>query len=43
GWTRQWLDAVRLGFEHPRTGQWVSYSAEYPDDLQLALDRIRAA
>ena len=43
GLTRQWLDAVRLGFEHPRTGQWVSYAAEYPDDLQQALARIRAA
>ncbi|MBF4609356.1 RluA family pseudouridine synthase [Curtobacterium sp. VKM Ac-1393] len=43
GLTRQWLDAVRLGFDHPRTGEWVSFRAEYPEDLRLALERIRAA
>jgi 23S rRNA pseudouridine1911/1915/1917 synthase len=39
--TRQWLHAVRLGFEHPETGKHVEYVSEYPDDLQHALDLIR--
>jgi 23S rRNA pseudouridine1911/1915/1917 synthase len=38
--SRQWLHAVRLGFEHPGTGQWTEYTSEYPDDLQKALDRL---
>jgi 23S rRNA pseudouridine1911/1915/1917 synthase len=40
GLTRQWLHAVRLGFEHPGTGNRVSFSSPYPPDLQLALDRL---
>ncbi|MEV4436360.1 RluA family pseudouridine synthase [Streptomyces sp. NPDC049555] len=40
--TRQWLHAVRLGFEHPSDGRWVEYESAYPDDLQYALDRVRA-
>ncbi len=39
---RQWLHAVRLGFEHPGDGRWVEYESPYPDDLQVALDRVRA-
>ncbi|MGH3497483.1 MAG: RluA family pseudouridine synthase [Nocardioidaceae bacterium] len=41
GLTRQWLHAVRLGFEHPATGAQVEYESGYPDDLQHALDVIR--
>ncbi|NQX28722.1 RluA family pseudouridine synthase [Microbacteriaceae bacterium VKM Ac-2854] len=41
GLTRQWLDAVRLGFEHPSTGDWVQFEAQYPADLQHALDVLR--
>ncbi|GAA1961274.1 RluA family pseudouridine synthase [Nocardioides panacihumi] len=43
GLERQWLHAVRLGFEHPGTGEYVEYSSPYPDDLQHALDVIRDA
>jgi 23S rRNA pseudouridine1911/1915/1917 synthase len=43
GLTRQWLHAVRLGFRHPATGDYVEYSTRYPDDLQHALDTLRAA
>jgi 23S rRNA pseudouridine1911/1915/1917 synthase len=43
GLTRQWLHAVRLGFEHPATGRWVEFASPYPDDLQVALDRLREA
>jgi 23S rRNA pseudouridine1911/1915/1917 synthase len=41
GLDRQWLHAVRLGFEHPEDGEQVEYESEYPEDLQHALDVIR--
>jgi len=41
GLERQWLHAVRLGFEHPESGDYVTYESAYPDDLQHALDVIR--
>jgi 23S rRNA pseudouridine1911/1915/1917 synthase len=43
GLTRQWLHAVRLGFEHPDSGTYVTYESEYPDDLQRALEIVREA
>ena len=42
GLTRQWLHAVRLGFTHPATGEWVEFSSPYPDDLARALERLSA-
>jgi len=39
---RQWLHAVKLGFEHPGTGQWVEFTSPYPVDLQRALDLVSA-
>jgi 23S rRNA pseudouridine1911/1915/1917 synthase len=42
GLTRQWLHAKRLGFEHPADGEWVEFESGYPDDLQHALDTVRA-
>ncbi len=41
GLVRQWLHAVRLGFEHPESGEYVEYESDYPEDLQHALDVIR--
>ncbi len=41
GLERQWLHAVGLGFEHPRTGERVEFESPYPDDLQHALDAVR--
>ena len=43
GLERQWLHAVRLGFEHPDTGKQVEYESEYPEDLAHALEVIRDA
>ncbi len=43
GLERQWLHAVRLGFEHPDSGEYVEYESAYPADLQHALDVIRDA
>ncbi|HEX2174697.1 MAG TPA: RluA family pseudouridine synthase [Nocardioidaceae bacterium] len=42
GLSRQWLHAVRLGFRHPDTDAWVEFESAYPDDLQHALDVVRA-
>jgi 23S rRNA pseudouridine1911/1915/1917 synthase len=41
GLTRQWLQAMKLGFRHPLTGDWVEFESEYPADLQHALDVLR--
>ncbi|MDO9496122.1 MAG: RNA pseudouridine synthase, partial [Nocardioides sp.] len=43
GLERQWLHAVRLGFEHPDSGAYVEYESSYPDDLTRALEIIRNA
>ncbi len=43
GVTRQWLHAVKLGFEHPETGAFVEYESPYPADLARSLDVIRDA
>jgi len=43
GLERQWLHAVRLGFEHPGSGDYVEYESTYPDDLAHALEVIRDA
>jgi 23S rRNA pseudouridine1911/1915/1917 synthase len=43
GLERQWLHAVRLGFEHPDSGAYVEYESTYPDDLARALEVIRDA
>lgn len=40
--SRQWLHARTLGFEHPDDGRWVSFDSPYPQDLQHALDVLRA-
>lgn len=38
GLDRQWLHAVQLGFSHPATGEWVSFTAPYAPELQHALN-----
>src|SRR4051812_11574109 len=40
GLDRQWLHAVRLGFEHPGTGQPVEFESPYPADLAHALEVV---
>ncbi|MBW3084392.1 putative RNA pseudouridine synthase [Austwickia sp. TVS 96-490-7B] len=35
---RQWLHATGLGFDHPGSGEYVTFSSTYPADLQQALD-----
>jgi 23S rRNA pseudouridine1911/1915/1917 synthase len=41
GLDRQWLHAVRLGFEHPGTGEYVEYESPHPADLAHALEVVR--
>ena len=42
GLVRQWLHAVGLGFIHPTSGDEMRFTSPYPDDLQHALDLVRA-
>ena len=37
---RQFLHAERLGFRHPRTGEWLSFTAPLPRELADFLDAI---
>ncbi|WP_425864316.1 RluA family pseudouridine synthase [Arthrobacter sp. TWP1-1] len=41
GLTRQWLHAHKLGFTHPTSGELVSVTSPYPQDLNYALDHLR--
>lgn len=41
GLIRQWLHAMELTFNHPRTGTPITVSSEYPTDLERALERLR--
>jgi 23S rRNA pseudouridine1911/1915/1917 synthase len=43
GLERQWLHAVKLGFEHPDSGEYVEYVSPYPEDLARALEAVRNA
>jgi 23S rRNA pseudouridine1911/1915/1917 synthase len=43
GLTRQWLHAMRLGFRHPASGEWVEFASTYPPDLRSALDVLEAS
>ena len=43
GLTRQWLHAKQLAFHHPDSREWVTFNADYPDDLAHALDVLRDA
>lgn len=41
GLSRQWLHAMRLSFEHPTTGEQISFESEYPSELVQALNLLR--
>lgn len=37
---RQALHAASLGFTHPRTGDFLSFTAAFPDDMQLLQNKL---
>ncbi|MFO7166695.1 MAG: RluA family pseudouridine synthase [Chloroflexota bacterium] len=43
GLTRQFLHAHRLGFRLPSSGEWGEWSSPLPEDLEQALQRLRAS
>ena len=40
GLGRQWLHAVELGFTHPRSGEEMLFTSDYPADLVHCLDLL---
>lgn len=43
GLERQWLHAVRLAFDHPASGDRVTFESPYPDDIAAALREVARA
>lgn len=41
GLARQWLHAHELSFAHPSSGEWVTFTSDYPADLAQALEVLR--
>ena len=41
GASRPMLHAARLGFTHPRTGEWLEWEAPLPEDMAKLLERLR--
>ena len=41
GIDRQWLHAVKLSFEHPITGEEVTFESPYSPDLEAVLEKVR--
>jgi 23S rRNA pseudouridine1911/1915/1917 synthase len=42
GMDRQWLHAMKLGFVHPTSGEYVLFESQYPQDLVDSLEILRA-
>lgn len=42
GLTRQWLHARQLSFDHPATGERVTVTSDYPQDLAYALEVLES-
>jgi len=38
---RQALHAYSLGFMHPKTNEYLSFSADFPQDMQILLNKLR--
>jgi 23S rRNA pseudouridine1911/1915/1917 synthase len=39
--SRQMLHAWKLGFQHPRTGEWKNFAAPLPDDFEAAISSLQ--
>lgn len=42
GIKRQMLHALKLGFFHPRTGEWMEFVSPIPEDFKEAIRKIAA-
>lgn len=40
--SRTMLHARQIGLNHPATGEWISYSAPYPEDFRAAYTQLRS-
>lgn len=38
---RQALHAKTLGFKHPKTGEWLEFNSDIPEDMSLVMDKWR--
>ena len=38
---RQALHAKSLGFEHPRTGEWMQFESDLPEDMEKGIEKWR--
>ncbi|MBQ5954213.1 MAG: RluA family pseudouridine synthase [Lachnospiraceae bacterium] len=38
----QCLHAKTIGFHHPRSGEWMEFDSDIPDDFKRVLDKIRS-
>lgn len=43
GLNRQFLHAHQLRFQHPRTHEWLTFTAPLPEDLQTIVTRLRSS
>lgn len=41
GLDRQFLHAYKLGFNHPKTGEWMGFKSDLPEDLARVLQELR--
>ena len=41
GLNRQFLHALRLGFNHPKNNERLEFSSNLPDDLSKILKKLR--
>jgi 23S rRNA pseudouridine1911/1915/1917 synthase len=41
GFRRQALHAARLGLKHPGSGEWMEWTADMPEDMQVLLAALR--
>ena len=38
---RQALHAKTLGFEHPKTGEWMRFDSAIPEDMEACIEKWR--
>ncbi len=38
--SRMFLHAEKIGFNHPKTGEWMELESELPEDLKMAITNL---